>query len=76
LAIGRKNTWEKDGVTVTPVQIVVGALIGLAVVLFALITPVITVHPMRDLKTWKPRWEGIAARDTGERSGFGTTGTK
>lgn len=42
-AVGRKNTWEKDGVTVTPVQVVVGALIGLLVVLAGLIALVITV---------------------------------
>ena len=37
-AIGKKNTWEKDGVTVTPFQVVVGALVGLLVVLVALIS--------------------------------------
>lgn len=37
-AIGKKNTWQKDGATVTPVQIVVGALIGLLVVVAGLIS--------------------------------------
>jgi hypothetical protein len=42
-AIGKKNTWEKDGVTVTPVQVVVGALVGLIVLLIALISLVMFV---------------------------------
>jgi hypothetical protein len=36
-AIGKKNTWHKDGATVTLFQIVVGALIGFAVVVGLLI---------------------------------------
>ena len=31
-AIGKKNTWHKDGATVSLFQIVVGALIGFVVV--------------------------------------------
>jgi len=42
-AIGRKNTWQKDGATVTLFQIVVGALIGFAIVLAILITIVTLV---------------------------------
>lgn len=42
-AIGKKNTWESNGVTVSPVQVVVGAAIGLAIVLGALISLVIFV---------------------------------
>ena len=37
-AIGKKNTWHKDGATVTLFQIVVGALIGFVVVVGLLIT--------------------------------------
>jgi Protein of unknown function (DUF2970) len=36
-AIGKRNTWQKDGATVTLFQIVVGALIGFAVVVALLI---------------------------------------
>ena len=36
-AIGKKNTWHKDGATVTLFQIVVGALIGFAAVVTLLI---------------------------------------
>jgi hypothetical protein len=36
-AIGKKNTWQKDGATVTLPQIIVGALVGFAVVLAILI---------------------------------------
>jgi hypothetical protein len=36
-AIGKKNTWHKDGATVTLFQIVVGALIGFVVVVGLLI---------------------------------------
>jgi hypothetical protein len=42
-AIGKKNTWQKDGATVTLFQVVVGALIGFAVVLAILITIVTLV---------------------------------
>lgn len=35
--IGRSNTWEKDGAVVSMPQVVVGAFIGLAVVLALLI---------------------------------------
>jgi hypothetical protein len=31
IAIGRKNTWHKDGATVTFAQVVTGAFVGLAV---------------------------------------------
>jgi RsiW-degrading membrane proteinase PrsW (M82 family) len=37
IAIGKKNTWHKDGATVTLFQVVVGALIGFVVVLAILI---------------------------------------
>ena len=37
-AIGKKNTWQKDGATVTLFQVVVGALVGFAIVLALLIT--------------------------------------
>jgi len=37
-AIGKKNTWHKDGATVSLFQIVVGALIGFVVVVGLLIT--------------------------------------
>jgi hypothetical protein len=36
-AIGKKNTWQKDGATVTLGQIVIGAIIGFAVLLAVLI---------------------------------------
>ena len=42
-AIGKKNTWHKDGATVTLFQVVVGALIGFVVVLAILITIVTLV---------------------------------
>lgn len=42
-AIGKKNTWQKDGATVTLFQVVVGAIIGFAVVLAILITIVTLV---------------------------------
>ena len=38
LMIGKRNTWEKDGVTVSLAQVVIGAIVGLALVLAALIT--------------------------------------
>ena len=37
IAIGKKNTWDKDGLTVTPLQLFVGAFVGLIVVLIGLI---------------------------------------
>jgi Protein of unknown function (DUF2970) len=36
-AIGKKNTWQKDGATVTMLQIVVGAFIGFVLVVGLLI---------------------------------------
>ncbi len=36
-AIGKKNTWSKDGATVTPAQIVVGAFIGLSILIALLV---------------------------------------
>jgi len=33
LMIGRKDTWHKDGATVSFAQVVVGAFVGLAVIL-------------------------------------------
>ena len=36
-AIGKKNTWQKDDATVTLFQIVVGAIIGFAILLAVLI---------------------------------------
>jgi hypothetical protein len=36
-AIGKKNTWQKDGATVTMTQIIVGAIIGFAILLAILI---------------------------------------
>jgi len=36
-AIGKKNTWHKDGATVTLFQVVVGALVGSVVVIAALV---------------------------------------
>jgi len=38
IAIGKKNTWQKDGATVTLFQVVFGALIGFALLLAVLIT--------------------------------------
>jgi hypothetical protein len=43
IAIGKRNTWEKDGVTVTPLQVVVGAFVGLIVVLAGLISLALVV---------------------------------
>ena len=37
IAIGRKNTWYKDGATVTFAQVVVGAFAGLAVLIVVLV---------------------------------------
>lgn len=36
-AIGRKNTWQKDGATITLFQAVVGAFVGLIVIVALLI---------------------------------------
>jgi hypothetical protein len=36
-AIGKKNTWQKDGATVSLAQIVVGAFVGMAVLVALLI---------------------------------------
>lgn len=36
-AIGKKNTWRKDGATVTAAQIVVGAFIGLLILIALLV---------------------------------------
>ncbi len=36
LMVGRKDTWHRDGATVTFAQVVVGAFVGLAVVIVAL----------------------------------------
>ena len=38
IAIGKKNTWQKDGATVTLFQVVLGALVGFALLLAVLIT--------------------------------------
>lgn len=38
IAIGKRNTWEKNGVTVTPLQVAAGALVGLIVVLAGLVS--------------------------------------
>jgi hypothetical protein len=37
IAIGRKNTWQKEGATVTFAQVVVGAFVGLAVIVVVLV---------------------------------------
>lgn len=42
-AIGKKNTWQKDGATVSPLQVVIGALIGLVIVIAALVLLVMFV---------------------------------
>jgi hypothetical protein len=36
IAIGRKNTWQKDGATVTFAQVVVGAFAGLVMLVVGL----------------------------------------
>lgn len=36
LMVGRKDTWHRDGATVTFAQVVVGAFVGLAVVVVLL----------------------------------------
>jgi hypothetical protein len=42
-AIGKKNTWQKDGATVTLFQVVVGALDGFAIVLAIVLARLITL---------------------------------
>ncbi len=37
LMIGRKDTWQKDGATVSVAQVVVGAFVGLAVLIALLV---------------------------------------
>lgn len=37
IAIGKRNTWHRDGATVTFFQVVVGAFVGLAIILAALV---------------------------------------
>ena len=37
LMIGKKDTWEKDGATVTLPQVVIGAVVGFALVVGALV---------------------------------------
>lgn len=37
LMVGRKDTWHKDGATVTFAQVVVGAFVGLAVLIVVLV---------------------------------------
>jgi hypothetical protein len=36
--IGKKDTWEKDGVTVTPLQVVIGGIVTGVVIILALMT--------------------------------------
>lgn len=36
-AIGKKNTWEKDGVTVSMAQVVIGAILGSVIVIGLLV---------------------------------------
>ena len=36
--IGKKDTWEKDGVTVTPLQVVIGGVVAGVVIILALMT--------------------------------------
>jgi len=43
IAIGRKNTWHKDGATVTFAQVVAGAFAGLAVLIAVLVGLVLLV---------------------------------
>lgn len=35
--IGKKGTWEKDGAQVTPAQIIIGGIIGAAILVVSLI---------------------------------------
>jgi hypothetical protein len=41
IAIGKKNTWQKDGATVTLFQVVVGAFVGFLVIVAVLVTLVL-----------------------------------
>ena len=41
IAIGKKNTWHKDGATVTLFQVVVGAFVGFLVIVAVLVTLVL-----------------------------------
>lgn len=41
IAIGKKDTWHRDGATVTFFQVVVGAFIGLAIILAVLVSLVL-----------------------------------
>ena len=40
-AIGRRNTWHKDGATITLFQAVVGAFVGLIVIVLLLVLLVV-----------------------------------
>jgi len=42
-AIGRRNTWHKDGATITLFQAVVGAFVGLIVIVTLLVLLVVLV---------------------------------
>ena len=41
LMVGRKDTWHKDGATVSFAQVVIGAFVGLAVVIAVLVALVL-----------------------------------
>ena len=41
IAIGKKNTWQKDGATVTLFQVVVGAFVGFLVIVAVLVNLVL-----------------------------------
>ncbi len=41
LMVGRKDTWQKDGATVSFAQVVVGAFVGLAAVIALLVALVV-----------------------------------
>ena len=41
IAIGKRNTWEKDGATVSFAQVVVGGLVALVVVIALLVSLVL-----------------------------------
>ena len=41
IAIGKKNTWQKDGATVTLFQVVVGAFVGFLVIVAVLVALVL-----------------------------------
>lgn len=36
--IGKKNTWEKDGATVTPLQLVIGGIVAATIIICTLLT--------------------------------------